>query len=183
MRIAGELIAQTEHARIVLKGPGVVLEGAQIELIEFVRAVRAGAGRHPHWMLSVDMVGYGAAPLAVAPSLDIAANLFLGRERRRKGVLGSVFRMLDRNGMREEARRQLDALARGEGDDVQAQAASTGALGGDPLEDLVALLARGRASGAHGDAAPPPAGARHVRGWTERPGVLPASLSPACARL
>ncbi|NUT91686.1 MAG: sugar ABC transporter ATP-binding protein [Saccharothrix sp.] len=48
--------------------------------------------------------------LAVSPSLDIAANLFLGRERRRKGVLGSVFRMLDRSGMRDEARRQLDAL-------------------------------------------------------------------------
>ncbi|MCS7477341.1 ATP-binding cassette domain-containing protein [Umezawaea endophytica] len=48
--------------------------------------------------------------LAVAPSLDIAANLFLGRERRRPGVLGSVFRMLDRTGMREEAKRQLDAL-------------------------------------------------------------------------
>ncbi|MEJ2859133.1 MULTISPECIES: ATP-binding cassette domain-containing protein [unclassified Saccharothrix] len=48
--------------------------------------------------------------LAVSPSLDIASNLFLGRERRRKGVLGSVFRMLDRSGMREEARRQLDAL-------------------------------------------------------------------------
>jgi fructose transport system ATP-binding protein len=48
--------------------------------------------------------------LAVSPSLDIAANLFLGRELRRKGVLGSVFRMLDRAGMREEARRQLDAL-------------------------------------------------------------------------
>jgi fructose transport system ATP-binding protein len=48
--------------------------------------------------------------LAVSPSLDIAANLFLGRELRRKGVFGSVFRMLDRSGMREEARRQLDAL-------------------------------------------------------------------------
>jgi fructose transport system ATP-binding protein len=48
--------------------------------------------------------------LAVSPSLDIASNLFLGRERRRPGVLGSVFRMLDRAGMREEARRQLDAL-------------------------------------------------------------------------
>jgi fructose transport system ATP-binding protein len=48
--------------------------------------------------------------LAVSPSLDIAANLFLGRERRRRGVLGTVFRMLDRNWMREEARRQLDAL-------------------------------------------------------------------------
>jgi fructose transport system ATP-binding protein len=48
--------------------------------------------------------------LAVAPSLDIASNLFLGRERRRPGVLGSVFRMLDRNGMREEARKQLNDL-------------------------------------------------------------------------
>ncbi|WNV86419.1 ATP-binding cassette domain-containing protein [Umezawaea sp. Da 62-37] len=48
--------------------------------------------------------------LAVAPSLDIAANLFLGRELRRKGVLGSVLRMLDRTRMRDEAKKQLDAL-------------------------------------------------------------------------
>ena len=48
--------------------------------------------------------------LAVAPSLDIAANLFLGRERRRPGALGSVFRMLDRKGMREEAKKHLDDL-------------------------------------------------------------------------
>ncbi len=41
--------------------------------------------------------------LAVAPALDIAANMFLGRERRRAGVLGSVFRMLDKKGMKEEA--------------------------------------------------------------------------------
>ena len=33
--------------------------------------------------------------LAVAPALDIASNLFLAREIRRQGVLGSVFRMLD----------------------------------------------------------------------------------------
>jgi fructose transport system ATP-binding protein len=36
--------------------------------------------------------------LAVAPALDIASNLFLGRERRRAGVLGSVFRMIDKKG-------------------------------------------------------------------------------------
>ena len=41
--------------------------------------------------------------LAVAPALDIAANMFLGRERRRKGVLGSVFRMLDKSGMKVDA--------------------------------------------------------------------------------
>ncbi len=41
--------------------------------------------------------------LAVAPALDIAANMFLGRERRRKGLLGSVFRMLDKTGMKADA--------------------------------------------------------------------------------
>ncbi|GAA0666992.1 ATP-binding cassette domain-containing protein [Kitasatospora atroaurantiaca] len=41
--------------------------------------------------------------LAVAASMDIAANMFLGRELRRPGLLGSVFRALDRKRMREEA--------------------------------------------------------------------------------
>ncbi len=41
--------------------------------------------------------------LAVAPALDIAANMFLGRERRRPGILGSVFRMMDKNGMKSDA--------------------------------------------------------------------------------
>src|SRR5437868_13473503 len=41
--------------------------------------------------------------LAVAPALDIAENLFLGREIRRPGMLGSVFRMLDKRRMQEEA--------------------------------------------------------------------------------
>ncbi|MET7515195.1 ATP-binding cassette domain-containing protein [Streptomyces sp. NPDC005480] len=40
--------------------------------------------------------------LAVAASLDIASNMFLGRELRRRGPLGSVFRMLDKKRMREE---------------------------------------------------------------------------------
>ena len=41
--------------------------------------------------------------LAVAPALDIAANMFLGRERRRPGILGTVFRMLDKKGMKDDA--------------------------------------------------------------------------------
>ena len=41
--------------------------------------------------------------LAVAPALDIASNLYLGREERRRGILGSVFRMLDKQGMRARA--------------------------------------------------------------------------------
>ena len=51
--------------------------------------------------------------LAVAPALDIATNLFLGREKRRAGFLGSVFRMLDKAGMREAARRSLADLGIG----------------------------------------------------------------------
>ncbi|MFC5382178.1 ATP-binding cassette domain-containing protein [Aquipuribacter nitratireducens] len=48
--------------------------------------------------------------LAVSPSLDIASNLFLGRERRRGGFLGRVFRQLDHKGMRADAARHLDDL-------------------------------------------------------------------------
>ena len=48
--------------------------------------------------------------LAVAPGLDIADNLFLGREVRKPGILGSVFRMLDRKHMREEAKRYMSEL-------------------------------------------------------------------------
>ncbi len=48
--------------------------------------------------------------LALAPQLDIATNLFLGRPRRRPGGLGSWLRLLDHRAMREEAAAQLDAL-------------------------------------------------------------------------
>jgi fructose transport system ATP-binding protein len=51
--------------------------------------------------------------LAVAPALDIAANMFLGRELRRSGPLGSVFRMLDHGAMRRRAKEQLEALGIG----------------------------------------------------------------------
>ena len=37
--------------------------------------------------------------LAVAPAMSIAENLFLGREIRRPGMLGSVFRLLDQKQM------------------------------------------------------------------------------------
>jgi fructose transport system ATP-binding protein len=48
--------------------------------------------------------------LAVCPALDIGTNLFLGRERRKPGILGSVFRMLDLSGMREAARQEMSDL-------------------------------------------------------------------------
>ena len=48
--------------------------------------------------------------LAVAPALTIAENLFLGRELRRPGVLGSVFRMLDRKRMYHESTEHMREL-------------------------------------------------------------------------
>lgn len=48
--------------------------------------------------------------LAVAPSLDIASNLFLGREIRRPGPLGRVLRLVDTAGMRARARAELQDL-------------------------------------------------------------------------
>jgi fructose transport system ATP-binding protein len=48
--------------------------------------------------------------LAVSPALDVASNLYLGREERRPGVLGTVFRVLDTKGMRVRAREELTRL-------------------------------------------------------------------------
>ena len=48
--------------------------------------------------------------LALSPALDIAANLFLGREERKPGPLGTVLRVIDKKGMRRRAREELSAL-------------------------------------------------------------------------
>jgi fructose transport system ATP-binding protein len=48
--------------------------------------------------------------LAVAPSLDIATNIFLGRERRRRGPLGFLLRLLDKPAMRRESRQHFAEL-------------------------------------------------------------------------
>lgn len=48
--------------------------------------------------------------LAVAPNMNIYENLFLGRELRRPNILGSVFRMLDKKRMLNEATSYMQAL-------------------------------------------------------------------------
>ncbi len=48
--------------------------------------------------------------LAVSPGLDISSNLYLGREIRRPGVLGKVFRLLDRKEMDDRARAEMSEL-------------------------------------------------------------------------
>jgi fructose transport system ATP-binding protein len=48
--------------------------------------------------------------LALSPALSISDNMFLGREIRKPGILGSVFRMLDRSAMEKRARDKLSEL-------------------------------------------------------------------------
>lgn len=48
--------------------------------------------------------------LAVAPAMTIAENLFLGREIRRPGLLGSVFQMIDKKAMLEESIARMNDL-------------------------------------------------------------------------
>jgi fructose transport system ATP-binding protein len=48
--------------------------------------------------------------LAVVPALEIASNLYLGREIRRKGFLGTWLRMLDKKAMRRSADELFDQL-------------------------------------------------------------------------
>lgn len=48
--------------------------------------------------------------LAVAPAMSIAENLFLGRELRRPGLLGSVLRMLDKQRMLQTSIERMNEL-------------------------------------------------------------------------
>lgn len=48
--------------------------------------------------------------LAMSPALSIADNMFMGRELRKPGLLGTLFRKLDRAKMEEQARDKLSEL-------------------------------------------------------------------------
>jgi fructose transport system ATP-binding protein len=48
--------------------------------------------------------------LAMSPALSIADNMFMGRELRKPGIMGSLFRKLDRPAMEEFARAKLNEL-------------------------------------------------------------------------
>jgi fructose transport system ATP-binding protein len=71
-------------------------------------------GNPIHMRTPLDARAYGIETvyqtLAVSPSLDIADNLFLGREPRAPGIMGKVFRKLDRQKMRKEAAKQMSEL-------------------------------------------------------------------------
>ena len=48
--------------------------------------------------------------LALSPALSIANNMFLGREIRKEGIMGSVFRQMDQRKMQDFARDKLSEL-------------------------------------------------------------------------
>jgi len=48
--------------------------------------------------------------LAMSPALSIADNMFMGRELRKPGIMGSIFRKLDRTRMEKFARDKLNEL-------------------------------------------------------------------------
>jgi fructose transport system ATP-binding protein len=48
--------------------------------------------------------------LALSPALSISDNMFLGREMRKPGFVGTVFRRLDRSAMQRKARESLSEL-------------------------------------------------------------------------
>jgi fructose transport system ATP-binding protein len=48
--------------------------------------------------------------LALSPALSIAENMFLGRERRKPGIMGKVFRQMDFRYMQDFARSKLSEL-------------------------------------------------------------------------
>jgi fructose transport system ATP-binding protein len=81
--------------------------------------------------------------LAVAPALDIAANLFLGREVRRKGVLGSVFRLLDTKRMEAESSSHMQDLKIG----INAMSQPVETLSGGQRQGVA--VARGAAFARH----------------------------------
>jgi fructose transport system ATP-binding protein len=71
-------------------------------------------GKRVHFKTPIDARRAGIETvyqdLAVAPAMTIAENLFLGRELRRAGVLGGVFRMLDKKRMLQESMARMQDL-------------------------------------------------------------------------
>jgi fructose transport system ATP-binding protein len=71
-------------------------------------------GREVHFSSPLDARNAGIETvyqnLALSPALSIADNLFLGREIRKPGLMGRLFRQLDRREMERRARAKLSEL-------------------------------------------------------------------------
>ena len=71
-------------------------------------------GKQVHFRSPIDARDAGIETvyqnLALSPALSIADNMFLGRELRKPGLTGALFRRLDRSRMAEIAREKLSEL-------------------------------------------------------------------------
>jgi fructose transport system ATP-binding protein len=71
-------------------------------------------GQHVEFKYPMDARRHGIETvyqdLALAAALDIASNLFLGREERHGGPLGGILRLLDKPRMRKEAAQHMASL-------------------------------------------------------------------------
>lgn len=71
-------------------------------------------GKEVHFQTPIDAREYGIETvyqdLAVSPALNIVENMFLGREIRRPGIMGSLLRMLDKEKMLAEATEYMKDL-------------------------------------------------------------------------
>ncbi|MEL6920983.1 MAG: ATP-binding cassette domain-containing protein [Pseudomonadota bacterium] len=71
-------------------------------------------GKRMHFHSPLDARGAGIETvyqtLAMSPALSIVDNMFMGREIRKSGVLGTVFRKLDNTAMEKFAREKLNEL-------------------------------------------------------------------------
>ena len=90
--------------------------------------------------------------LAVAPALDIASNIFLGRERRRPGPIGHALRLLDKGGMRRDAARnfaelQIGIQSIGQAVETLSGGQPTAALGVKETRQVLDLILRVRDRG------------------------------------
>src|SRR5205823_998304 len=79
--------------------------------------------------------------LAVAPAMSIAENLFLGRELKRRGVAGSVLRILDKKRMMRETAAHMAELEIGIGAVTQpVETLSGGQRQGDAVAVMTGAL-------------------------------------------
>lgn len=71
-------------------------------------------GREIHFKTPIEARAAGIETvyqtLAMSPALSIADNMFMGRELRKPGIMGSLFRQLDRPRMESFARQKLTEL-------------------------------------------------------------------------
>jgi simple sugar transport system ATP-binding protein len=100
--LVGDNAAGKSTLMKVLSGAYVADKGQIFFEGQAVHITKPEESRH----LGIEMV---YQDFALAGNIDVAGNIFLGRERTLRG-LGKLLRVLDRRGMNEESRQLLDRL-------------------------------------------------------------------------